>query len=186
MTGIRSNNHSTWTGCVEDRGNSSGPDTVGNYDTNAVAPSTATNSTLYPAEQYGSCPQAAMQLNYDWSGMTSLVNAMSPNGSTNQAIGLQLGWLSLTGGGPFYAPPMDSSYTYTQVIILLNRRLEHPGPLVRRWLQSRHVGRRQDRCARAADVQQHQGGRHHALHDPGEYRRRSDLHAAAGLRELGG
>ena len=34
-------------------------------------------------------------------------------------IGLQLGWLSLTGGGPFYSPPMDSSYTYTQVIILL-------------------------------------------------------------------
>jgi Flp pilus assembly protein TadG len=113
------NNHNTWTGCVEDRGNSSGPDTVGNYDTNAVAPSTATNSTLYPAEQYGSCPQAAMQLSYNWSGMTSLVNAMSPNGSTNQAIGLQLGWLSLTGGGPFYSPPMDSSYTYTQVIILL-------------------------------------------------------------------
>ena len=111
-------NHNTWTGCVEDRGNPSGPDTVGNYDTNAVAPSTS-NSTLYAAEQYGSCPQAAMQLSYNWSGMTSLVNAMSPNGSTNQAIGLQLGWLSLTGGGPFYAPPMDSSYTYTQVIILL-------------------------------------------------------------------
>ena len=113
------NNHNTWTGCVEDRGNSSGPDTVGNYDTNAVAPTSATNSTLYPAEQYGSCPQAVMQLSYNWSGMTSLVNAMSPNGSTNQAIGLQLGWLSLTGGGPFTAPPMDSSYTYTQVIILL-------------------------------------------------------------------
>jgi hypothetical protein len=113
------NNHSTWTGCVEDRGNSSGPDTVGNYDTNAVAPSTATNSTLYPAEQYGCCPQAAMQLSYDLSAMTSLVNAMSPNGSTNQAIGLQLGWLSLTGGAPFYSPPMDSSYIYTQVIILL-------------------------------------------------------------------
>jgi hypothetical protein len=60
-----------------------------------------------------------MQLSYNWSGMTSLVNGMSPSGSTNQAIGLQLGWLSLAGGGPFTAPPTDSSYTYTKVIILL-------------------------------------------------------------------
>ncbi len=27
--------------------------------------------------------------------------------------------MSLVGGGPFYSPPMDSNYTYTQVIILL-------------------------------------------------------------------
>ena len=60
-----------------------------------------------------------MGLNYDWSAMTSLVNNMSPNGNTNQAIGLQLGWMSLVGGGPFTAPPMDPNYTYTQVIILL-------------------------------------------------------------------
>ena len=51
--------------------------------------------------------------------MTSLVNNMSPNGNTNQAIGLQLGWLSLVGGGPFTVPAMDPNYTYTQVIILL-------------------------------------------------------------------
>ena len=45
---------------------------------------------------------------------------MTPNGNTNQAIGLQLGWQSLVGGGPFPAPPaMDPNYKYTQVIILL-------------------------------------------------------------------
>ena len=113
-------NHSTWNGCVMDRGNSNTPDTTGNYDTNVSTPVTTTMSTLYPAEQYSACPQAIMGLSYSWSSMTTLVNNMSPNGNTNQAIGLQLGWMSLVGGGPFATPPaMDPNYTYTQVIILL-------------------------------------------------------------------
>jgi Flp pilus assembly protein TadG len=126
-------NHNTWNGCVMDRGypaspsyltvsgsNMSGPDATNSYDTNVAASDTSIMSSLYAAEQYSSCPSAAvMGLNYNWSAMTSLVNSMSPNGNTNQAIGLQLGWLSLVGGGPFTAPPMDSNYKYTQVIILL-------------------------------------------------------------------
>jgi hypothetical protein len=112
-------NHNTWNGCVMDRGNSSTPDTVNNYDTNVSSTSASINSSLYPAEQYSACPQAAMGLNYNWSSMTSLVNSMSPNGNTNQAIGLQLGWLSLVGGGPFTAPALDSNYQYQQIIILL-------------------------------------------------------------------
>jgi Flp pilus assembly protein TadG len=112
-------NHNTWNGCVMDRGNSSTPDTVNNYDTNVSLPSASINSSLYAAEQYSACPQAVMGLNYNWSAMTSLVNAMSPNGNTNQAIGLQLGWLSLVGGGPFTAPALDSNYQYQQIIILL-------------------------------------------------------------------
>jgi hypothetical protein len=104
-----------------DRGNSTAPDTVNNYDTNAASPSASPliASSLYPAEQYSSCPQAVMGLNYNWSGMTSLVNNMSPNGNTNQAVGLQLGWMSLVGGGPFTVPAMQTGYTYSQVIILL-------------------------------------------------------------------
>ncbi len=113
-------NHNTWNGCVMDRGNSATPDTTGNYDTNIAAPNSTIMSTLYPAEQYNACPQALMALSYNWSSMTTLVNNMSPNGNTNQAIGLQLGWMSLVGGGPFPPPPaMDPNYTYTQVIILL-------------------------------------------------------------------
>lgn len=112
-------NHSTWNGCVTDRGNSSAPST-GNYDTNVVAPNTTITATLYAAEQYTPCPQAIMPLSYNWSGMTTLVNNMAPGGNTNQAIGLQMGWMSLVGGGPFPTPPaMDPNYTYTQVIILL-------------------------------------------------------------------
>jgi Flp pilus assembly protein TadG len=113
------NNHNTWNGCVMDRGNPSGPDTVNNYDTTADQPSTGIPSSLYPTEQYSSCPQSVLGLSYNWSSMTSLVNNMSPNGNTNQAIGLQLGWLSLTGGGPFTAPAMDTGYQYQQIIILL-------------------------------------------------------------------
>jgi Flp pilus assembly protein TadG len=110
--------HSTWNGCVADRGNSNGPNSS-NYDTNVGSPDTTIPASLYAAEQYDSCPQAVMGLNYNWSGMTSLVNNMSPAGNTNQAIGLQLGWMSLVGGGPFSVPAMQSGYTYSQIIILL-------------------------------------------------------------------
>jgi Flp pilus assembly protein TadG len=111
-------NHSTWNGCVVDRGGTNGPDPAA-YDTNVVAPTTGITSSLFAAEQYSSCPQAAMGLSYDWTAMTTLVNGMSPGGNTNQAIGLALGWMSLAGGGPFTVPPMDPSYTYSQVIVLL-------------------------------------------------------------------
>jgi hypothetical protein len=103
-------------------GGQSGPDTTYNFDSTADGPDPITPrwSSLYPAEQYGSCPQAVKALSYDWSGMNTVVNGMSPAGSTDQAIGLQLGWMSLVGGGPFPAPPaIDPLYQYTQVIILL-------------------------------------------------------------------
>jgi hypothetical protein len=60
-----------------------------------------------------------MGLNYDWASMKSLVDDMSAAGNTNQAIGLQAGWMSLTGGGPFTVPAEDANYTYSHVIILL-------------------------------------------------------------------
>jgi len=110
--------HSTWNGCVVDRGGSSGPDAA-NYDTNVVQPTTTITATLFSAEQYSSCPQAAMALSYDWSFMSTLVSNMSPAGNTNQAIGLALGWMSLSGGGPFTVPAMDHNYTYKQAIVLL-------------------------------------------------------------------
>ena len=112
-------NHNTWNGCVTDRGNSNAPNS-GNYDTNISAPVSGNTATMFAAEQYDSCPQAVMPLSYNWSSMTTLVNNMSPNGNTNQAIGLAHGWMSLVGGGPYPTPPaMDPNYKYTQVIILL-------------------------------------------------------------------
>jgi Flp pilus assembly protein TadG len=107
-----------WSGCVTDRGNASGP--VSDYDRLVTAPTANITATEFPAEQYSACPQAMMGLNYNWSAMTTLVNGMTPNGATNQPIGLVWGWQSLVGGGPLTAPAMDSNYTYQQVIILLS------------------------------------------------------------------
>ncbi len=113
------NNHNTWNGCVVDRGNSSSPNSA-NYDENVSAPVVGTTASMFAAEQYGSCSQPAMPLSYNWSTMATLVDNLSPNGNTNQGIGLAHGWMSLVGGGPYPTPPAkDPNYTYQTIIILL-------------------------------------------------------------------
>lgn len=110
--------HSTWNGCVVDRGDPTGPN-FANYDANAVAPTTSIAASLYVPEQYSSCPQAVMGLSNKWSAMTTLINNMAPAGNTNQGIGLQVGWLSLTQSGVFAVPAKDSTATYSEHIVLL-------------------------------------------------------------------
>ncbi len=125
-------NHNTWNGCVTDRGNSNSPSS-GNYDTNVEPPKTGILASLFPAEQYSSCPQGIMPLNYNWSGMTTLVNGMVAAGNTNQAIGLAHGWMSLVGGGPYPTPPAeDPRFKYKHVIILLTDGLNTEN----RWYSS--------------------------------------------------
>ena len=103
-------NHNTWNGCVTDRDQ--------NYDTNNTTPTTG--STLFPAEQYSSCPSASvMSLSYDWTSLNSRIDAMTASGNTNQAIGLAWGWQSLTQGAPLNSPAIDPNYQYQQIIILL-------------------------------------------------------------------
>jgi Flp pilus assembly protein TadG len=101
-------NHNTWNGCVTDRDQ--------NYDTMNTAPSTG--STKFPAEQYASCPVPVMGLSYDWTALNAKIDAMTPAGNTNQAIGLQWGWQSLT-AAPFTIPAKDALYQYKEIIILL-------------------------------------------------------------------
>jgi hypothetical protein len=146
-------NHNTWNGCVMDRGNSATPDSIGNYDENAASPSAVPliTSSLYPAEQYSSCPQSVMPLSYNWSAMTTLVNAMQPAGNTNQAIGLQLGWMSLVGGGGMFSvPAQQTGYTYTNVIILLTDGLNTQD----RWYTSQNSidGRQSTTCSNIRDA----------------------------------
>lgn len=112
-------NHNTWNGCITDRDQ--------NYDQLVTAPNPADvnlpagqASTLFPAEQYGSCPVAMMGLNYNWTAMNSLVDQMHPAGNTNQPIGLVWAWQSLVGGGPLTAPAKDSNYKYQDIIILMS------------------------------------------------------------------
>jgi uncharacterized protein YegL len=101
--------HSTWNGCLTDRDQ--------NYDTTNDAP--LAGATLYPAEQYSSCPIQLIGLSNDWPTLSNKIDAMQPQGNTNQAIGLQMGWQSLT-AAPFTLPPLDPNYQYKQVIILLS------------------------------------------------------------------
>jgi hypothetical protein len=60
-----------------------------------------------------------MGLSYDWTALNSKIDAMSPDGNTNQAIGLAWGWQSLTQGDPLNAPAETAGYQYQKVIILL-------------------------------------------------------------------
>jgi len=116
---------SSWKGCVTDRGDLTGPNSAA-YDTNVAAISSSVSASKYPAVDYtvgttdycGGLPQV-ISLTYNWSSLSSLVNSMQPAGATNQNIGLEMGWMSLAGGGPFTAPAEDSNYTYQHVIILL-------------------------------------------------------------------
>ena len=101
--------HSTWNGCVTDRDQ--------NFDTTNAAP--VAGGTLYPTEQYSSCPVSLMGLSNDWTALSSKIDAMQPVGNTNQAIGLQMGWQSLT-AAPFTIPAEDPNYKYSQVVILLS------------------------------------------------------------------
>ena len=112
------NDHSTWNGCVADRGTSSSPSS--DYDRQATAPSTSITATLFPADQNSYCSPMITGLNYNWSSMAAQVSGLYPLGATNQPIGLVWGWQSLVGGGPLAAPAKDSNYTYIDVIILLS------------------------------------------------------------------
>lgn len=102
--------NSSWNGCVADRDK--------NYDTTNTAPVSSLLGTLFPVEQYSDCPVELMPLTDDWKKLEKKVDDMEPAGMTNQTIGLQWGFQSLT-AAPFTIPAKDSNYKYSEVIILL-------------------------------------------------------------------
>lgn len=118
-----STSKSGWTGCVSDR-----YDTPTAYDTLSTSPfsttQTASNTndrnTQFPAENYSDCPTSLMPLTYDWTALKNKVDAMQPQGNTNQAIGMAWAWLSLLQQNPLNAPAEDSNFKYNKVIILLS------------------------------------------------------------------
>jgi Flp pilus assembly protein TadG len=115
------NNHSTWNGCVTDRGTASSPGTAAGNDQLVTMPTTSDASTLFYPEQYAYCSPQMKGLSYDWTAMKTLVDGLYPAGSTNQPIGLVWGWQSLVGGGPFgTVPAKDANYVYKEVIIFLS------------------------------------------------------------------
>jgi hypothetical protein len=115
---IKNTDRSTWNGCVTDRGTASGPDS--DYDRKVTAPSMGIPASQFPAEQNLYCSPEVMALNFNWAAMKTMVDNLFPRGATNQPIGLVWGWQSLVGGGPLNAPAKSSSYTYSEVIVLMS------------------------------------------------------------------
>jgi Flp pilus assembly protein TadG len=104
-----STNKSKWNGCVTDRDLSN--------DVTSTAPSS--QSTDFPADQDASCPAATvLPLTTNWTNVNSTIDQMSPQGGTNQTIGLQWGWLSLLQQSPLNAPAEDTTKQYQHIIIL--------------------------------------------------------------------
>ena len=112
--------HTTWNGCVTDRGGATAPGTTEGNDQKVVAPTAGDATTLFYPEQYGYCAPEMMGLSYNWTSMKTAVDGLYPNGSTNQPIGLVWAWQSLVGGGPLSMPAKEANYTYKEVIILLS------------------------------------------------------------------
>jgi hypothetical protein len=121
-----------WNGCIMDRDQ--------DYDTKNTAPNTNTSATLFPAEQYDSCPAQLMGLSYDWTSLSNKVDSLYPAGMTNQNIGLVWAFQSLT-AAPFTIPSKDPNYKYTDIIILMSDGLN---------TESRFSGSQSDIDAREA------------------------------------
>ena len=108
--------HSGWNGCVTDRDQP--------YDTRNDAPTSA--ATRYPANQYDACPDPILGMTTAYGAtntqkLKDKIDDLSPNGATNQSIGMAWAWRTLqVGGDPFPAPSKDSNYRYTDAIILLS------------------------------------------------------------------
>jgi Flp pilus assembly protein TadG len=103
--------HSTWNGCVTDRDQP--------YDTLNTAP-TGGPSTQFYAEQYNACPAQLMQLSYDFTALKAKIDSLTPNGGTNQPIGIAWGWQSLSNTGPLSYPAEDPNYKYNKVLIVMS------------------------------------------------------------------
>lgn len=127
----KANDHSTWSGCVMDRQqyNKSTWTAAGwrapsahDYDETNTQPSNASgpwDDTQFPAENPASCPAAkVVTMSDDWTALADDVNAMQPNGSTNQAIGIEHGWQLLTTGAPYATGALPSGTS--KVLILFS------------------------------------------------------------------
>jgi Flp pilus assembly protein TadG len=103
--------HKSWNGCITDRDQDN--------DTKNAAPNVNIKATLFPAEQYGSCPAQLLPLTYNWIALDDKVDDLFPKGNTNQGIGIAWAFQALT-ASPFVIPAKDPTYKYNDVIILMS------------------------------------------------------------------
>jgi Flp pilus assembly protein TadG len=104
-------NKNDWKGCVTDRDQ--------DFDTKNTPPVPGNDPTLFPAEQYSSCPEEVMALTYDWTALKNKIDDLEPEGNTNQGIGIAWAFQALT-SAPFVIPPKDPLYKYTDAVILMS------------------------------------------------------------------
>lgn len=122
-------NHNNWDGCVTDRNQP--------HDTTKDAPTTTAKSftaVKYEWNNNNICPSQILPLTslYSSSDVTTVKNkidALQPNGGTNQPIGMHWAWMSLQTGVPLNAPAKDANYGYSDVIILMSDGLN----TINRW-----------------------------------------------------
>ncbi len=108
------NSTSTWTGCVMDREwtSAAGAD----YDESNTTP--GTGYTKFPAENTVYCgPATITTLGYNWTNISTQINNMTPYGSTNQAIGIEHGWQTITPGSPYGAPSVPANTSRYMIIL---------------------------------------------------------------------
>jgi hypothetical protein len=110
--------HSDWRGCITDRDQSYDVTDAAARPADASLPPT-TPSTLFPADKDTTCPARMLPMTNNWTMLNSAVGNMTPTGTTNQAIGLAWGWLSLTAGSVLDPPPESPGYEYARHILLL-------------------------------------------------------------------
>ncbi|MBY0361589.1 MAG: pilus assembly protein TadG [Phreatobacter sp.] len=122
----------SWSGAIQDRDRNSD-----------IANATPTgSSTYFPAmheSHTGGTPVAIQSLTSNWGQLRSTVAQMTPQGNTNQVIGLAWAWQTLTQGLPMNAPVEDPNYTFKRAIILISDGLN---------TESRHSSRQNEIDAR--------------------------------------
>jgi hypothetical protein len=76
-------------------------------------------NTLFPAVNNEYCGSATITpLSFNWANLSAQINAMTPFGATNQAIGVAQGWQTITTGSPYGAPALPANTS--RYIILLS------------------------------------------------------------------
>ena len=117
--------HSTWSGCVMDRNQSNDVD-------NAAPTNVNTDFPAAPPHLYGhtpsntwnlTCPEQALPLtdvlsSSGYNQLNTEVNGMTAGGTTDQPIGLEMGWMTLTNSLPFNPGqiPIDT----TPIVIIVS------------------------------------------------------------------
>ena len=98
----------SWNGCVWDRDQ--------NFDVQNTAPGNF-QATKFRAHQANNCPTPMAPLTNDWDALHTKIDAMTPAGNTNVAIGMAWAWQTISPVEPMNAP--SPAPDLDRVIVLL-------------------------------------------------------------------